>query len=140
MLCLFLFGCKSQDTSQKTSSPTTASSIIGTKWVLTKLNGDIVNLTSPELEQPYIELNENDHSVRGSGGCNGFGGTYNLQDNQTIVFSEMLSTMKHCEDRGIEDVFISNVQKAATYVLVDKELTLIDENGYVLAAFEPASE
>lgn len=139
LVCMCLFGCKSQDTAKKSSS-TTESTVVGTKWVLTKLNGDIVNLTNPELEQPYIKLSENDHSVGGNGGCNGFGGTYTLKVGQTIAFSELLSTLKHCEDRGIENVFMSNLEKAKSYVIVDNELTLTDENGYVLATFEPATD
>lgn len=137
LLCICLLGCKSQDTSQKSSS-TEATTFVGTTWVLTKLNGDLVNLDSPELEQPYLTLNENDNSVGGNGGCNGFGGTYTLEDDQTIAFSQLLSTLKHCEDRGIEAVFMSNLEKAKKYILLDNELTFKDENGYVLATFEPS--
>lgn len=139
LVCICLFGCKSQDTSQKTSSKG-ATTFVGTKWVLTKLNGDIVNLDSPELEQPYIILNENDNSVGGSGGCNGFGGTYTIEDDQTIAFSQLLSTLRNCEDRGIEDVFMSNLEKAKSYILIDNELTFKDENGYILVSFGPTKE
>lgn len=139
LLCILLVSCKSQDTS-KSASSTDGTSLVGPKWVLTKLNGDLVNLESAELEQPYIKLTEKDNAVGGNGGCNGFGGTYTLTDTQTISFSQMLSTMRHCEDQGIEGVFIGNIQKATAYTLVNKELTFRDENGYVLATFEPASK
>ncbi len=139
LICTILFSCKSQVASQKSSNKT-ETSLIGNKWILTKLNGDLVNLTSDELQQPFIKLTENDNGVGGNGGCNGFGGTYTLSDNQTISFSQMLATMRFCDDHGIEAVFMSNLQKAKTYVLLNNELTLKDENGYVLATFEATAE
>ena len=139
LACILLFNCKSQDATQKPSIKVGAS-LIGTKWVLTKLNGDPVNLTSPELEQPYIKLTQKDSGVGGNGGCNAFGGTYTLKDKQTIAFSQMMATMRYCEDHGIENVFMGNLQKATSYVIANDELTLKDENGYVLIAFEPVVE
>ncbi len=139
LICTILFSCKSRDVSQNASNKA-ETSLIGTKWVLTKLNGDLVNLTSPDLQQPYIKLTENDNGVGGNGSCNGFGGTYTLTDPHTISFSQILATMKYCEDHGIESVFMSNLQKAKTYVIVDNELTFTDENGYVLATFKPSND
>lgn len=137
--CILLFNCKPQEAVQKSSVKTEAT-IIGTKWVLTKLNGDPVNLDNSELEQPYIKLTQKDNGVGGNGGCNAFGGTYALKDKQTIAFSQMMATMRYCEDHGIEKVFMSNLQKATTYIIVNDELTLKDENGYVLISFEPVEE
>lgn len=138
LICTILFSCKSQDTSQKSSSNTEIS-LVGTKWVLTKLNGDLVNLMSPDLQQPFIRLTEKDHGVGGNGSCNGFGGTYTLTEPQSISFSKMMATMRYCEDHGIESAFMGNLQKATTFVIVNNELTLIDENGYVLASFKADS-
>lgn len=139
LACLLLFNCKSQDVSQK-STKKSETSLVDTKWVLTKLNGDVVNFTIPDLEQPFIKLTQKDYSVSGNGGCNSFGGTFSLKINQHIEFSQMLATMRHCEDNGIESVFMGNLQKTSTYVIVKDELTLKDENGYVLATFELASK
>lgn len=138
LICTILVSCKSQDVSQKSSNKA-ETSLIGNKWVLTKLNGDIVNLTSDELQQPFIKLSEKDHGVGGNGGCNSFGGSYTLTDQQSISFSQMMSTMRYCDDHGIEGVFMGNLQKASTFVIVNNELTLKDENGYVLATFETES-
>lgn len=139
LICMILFSCKSQDVT-KNASNKAGTSLVGTKWVLTKLNGDPVNLTSDELQQPFIKLSENENGVGGNGGCNGFGGSYTLTDNQTISFSQMIATMRYCDDHGIEGVFMGNLQKAKTYDLVNNELTLKDEDGYVLATFEATAE
>ncbi|MGC1632332.1 MAG: META domain-containing protein [Gelidibacter sp.] len=139
LICTILFSCKSQDVSKKSSNKA-ETALIGSKWILTKLNGDPVNLTSDELQQPFIKLTETDHGVGGNGGCNSFGGSYTLTDTQTISFSQMISTMRYCDDHGIEGVFMGNLQKASTFVIVNNELTLKDENGYVLATFEANNE
>ncbi|WP_417369646.1 META domain-containing protein [Gelidibacter japonicus] len=139
LACILLFNCKSQVTPQKPST-TDEVSFIGTKWVLTKLNGDVLNLSKTELEQPFIRLTAKDNGVGGNGGCNTFGGTYTLKDNQQIEFSQMMATMRYCEGSSIENVFMGNLQKARSYILTDGELTFKDENGYVLASFEPSTE
>lgn len=138
MLCLMLFNCKSQDAKQK-SGNTSETQLIGTKWELTKLNKDLVNLTSPELEQPFIMLTAKDNGVGGNGGCNTFAGTFTLKDNQHIEFSQLLATMRYCEDNGIENVFMGNLQKASTYTIVKDKLTFKDKNGYVLTTFQAVS-
>lgn len=139
LVCIVLFSCKSQDGTQKPSKkPETQ--VVGTKWVLTKLNGDLVNLSSPELEQPFIQLTNADNSISGNGGCNSFGGTFVLKEKKHIELSQIMSTMRHCEDGGIENVFLGNLKKTASYLLKKDELTLKDENGYELATFEPAVE
>ncbi|MCK0123043.1 META domain-containing protein [Gelidibacter sp. F2691] len=142
--CLFLFNCKTQDAPQKQTDTSSASKtdvqLVGSKWVLTKLNGDVVNLSNTELEQPFIRLTAKDNGVGGNGGCNPFGGTFKLKANQTIAFSEMLATMRYCDDNGIESVFMGNLHKAVSYTIIDNELTFKDENGYVLSTFEAVDD
>lgn len=139
LVCLSFFNCKSQDPAQKSSNKT-ETQLVGTKWVLTKLNGDPINLTNTELEQPFIKLTKKDNGVGGNGGCNGFGGTFSLKENQHIEFSQMMATMRYCDDKGIESVFMGNLQKAFSYTIINNELTFKDANGYVLATFEVAPE
>ncbi|RXJ52700.1 META domain-containing protein [Gelidibacter gilvus] len=139
LTCILLFNCKSQVPPQEPSNKG-ETTFIGTKWVLTKLNGDVLNLTKTELEQPYIKLSAKDNGVGGNGGCNSFGGTFTLKDDQQIEFSQMMATMRYCEGSSIENVFMANLQKAVSYTIVNGELTFKDENGYVLASFEQGEE
>ncbi|HUH27206.1 META domain-containing protein [Gelidibacter sp.] len=139
LTCILLFNCKTQVPPQAPSSKG-ETPFIGTKWVLTKLNEDVLNLTKTELEQPFIKLSAKDNGVGGNGGCNSFGGTFTLKDNQHIEFSQMMATMRYCEGSSIENMFMANLQKAVSYTINNGELTLRDENGYVLASFEPESE
>ncbi|TDU43680.1 META domain-containing protein [Gelidibacter sediminis] len=146
LFCLILFNCKTQEVPKKqtetvhTVDKKSVAHLVGAKWVLTKLNGDIVNLSKTELEQPFIRLTAKDNGVGGNSGCNPFGGTFTLKGNQNIQFSEMLATMRYCDDNGIEGVFMANLQKAATYIITNNELTLKDENGYVLSTFEAVED
>ncbi|MBA6152096.1 META domain-containing protein [Gelidibacter maritimus] len=139
LVCFLLFNCKSQMPPKEPSS-TSETAFVGTKWVLTKLNGDVLNLSKTELEQPYIKLSSKDNGIGGNGGCNSFGGTYILKDNQQIEFSQMMATMRYCEGSSIENVFMSNLKKAVSYTITDGELTFVDENGYILASFEPSTD
>ncbi|WP_027125585.1 META domain-containing protein [Gelidibacter mesophilus] len=139
LVCLFLFNCKSQDPVQKSTSKT-ETQLVGTKWVLSKLNGDPLNLSKSELEQPYIKLTKKDNGVGGNGGCNGFGGTFSLKENQHIAFSQMMATMKYCDENELESVFMANLQKAYSYTLINDELTFNDQNGYVLLTFKVAED
>lgn len=139
LVCIFFFSCKSQDTTQNVSNKA-ETALMGTKWILTKLNGDVLNLTNTDIERPFLRLNEKDNGVGGNGGCNSFGGTFTLKDNQHIEFSQMMATMRYCEGSNIEQVFMGNVQKATSYILADGKLTLNDEDGHELATFEPSTE
>lgn len=137
--CFLLLGCKSQ-VAPKEPSKTMEISFIGTKWMLTKLNGDVLNLTETDLEQPFIKLSAKDNGVGGNGGCNSFGGTFSLKEHQQIEFSQMMATMKYCEGSTIENVFMANIQKAVSYTILNDELTLVDEEGHTLASFEPSQK
>lgn len=146
LCCLIFFSCKTQVVPQPQTETTNTTDkkveahLVGAKWMLTKLNGDVVNLSNTKLKQPFIRLTAKDSGVGGNGGCNAFGGTFKLKNNQNIEFSEMLATMMYCDDSGIESVFMSNLRKASSYTIVNNELTFKDENGYVLSTFESVAE
>lgn len=139
LVCLVLVGCKSQDTASK-SSKKTEIALENTKWVLEKLNGDPVNLSMAELEMPFIKLNASEGTINGNSGCNSFGGNYLLSDKKTIQISQIKATLRHCEDLGIESVFMSNLKKAKTFKVSKKELSFKDDNGYDLLTFVPNKE
>lgn len=138
LVCLCLVGCKSQDSSTNTTGKGKIS-LEGTKWVLEKLNGDPINLSMVELDTPYIILNGSEQTLGGNSGCNSFGGKY-TSEKRNIQFSQIIATLRHCEDNGIESVFMSNLKKAKTYKMSKKELVFKDENGYVLLAFVPSEK
>lgn len=139
LACILLLSCKSQMAPTAPSTKADAS-FIGTKWMLTKLNGDVLNLSKTELEQPFIKLSATDNGVGGNGGCNSFGGSFTLKEGQKIEFSQLLATMRYCEGSTIESVFMGNLQKAVAYTIINGELTLIDEDNHTLASFEPSTE
>lgn len=54
LVCLLLFNCKSQ-VAPKESSNKSETSFIETKWVLTKLNGDVLNLSKNRIGTTFYK-------------------------------------------------------------------------------------
>lgn len=70
---------------------------------------------------PYLQFND-DGSLMGNDGCNGFSGRFTLSDDgQTVVMHDLLGTLKACP--GV-DTWLRNAQSAVidgdTLVLFDK--------------------
>jgi putative lipoprotein len=76
----------------------------------------------------------------GFGGCNSYGGTYQL-DGNNISFGEITSTLVACANDDLteqEQSFFTALQSVRTYELEDNQLRLLDESGEVLLSFEAA--
>jgi len=78
--------------------------------------------------QTSIEFKEG--QVNGNVGCNGFGGTYEI-DGDKITFSDVVSTLMFCEgpvgDQELGTLAVLN--GSATYVLDRNTLTLTSSDG-----------
>lgn len=102
-------------------------SVAGT-WKLVSY-GDPASPTAavPDAETS-IEFKEG--QVSGNVGCNGFGGTYEI-DGDKITFSEVVSTLMFCEgpvgDQELGTLAVLN--DSATYVLDGNTLTLTSADG-----------
>lgn len=74
--------------------------------------------------QAGITFND-DGSVTGNSGCNGFGGSYTVDGNQ-ITFSEIVSTLMLCEEPLMqqEDTLHQVLNGTATYQIEGSTLTL----------------
>lgn len=75
-------------------------SLYNTKWKLTELNGKPV----PDRvngKEPFISFDKDQNRYTASGGCNGLGGTFEL-NKQNIKFAQGMSTMMACPDMSIE--------------------------------------
>ncbi len=75
--------------------------IVGKYWKLVKLNDagvQALQATQQMKREPHMILNVFEKSVNGSGGCNSFFGTYELQSDNGITFSKIGSTKMACPD------------------------------------------
>ncbi|MEM8858204.1 MAG: META domain-containing protein [Chloroflexota bacterium] len=109
-----------------------------TKWVL--------DSTTSELSVVRMAIDENifftisNGEIGGNGGCNGFGGSVEI-DGSSINIGQMISTQMFCEADGIserkQEVF-AILDAASSYEILRQSLTLFDENGSMLATFRAA--
>ncbi|AMN47411.1 hypothetical protein ACG33_09940 [Steroidobacter denitrificans] len=96
--------------------------ITKTYWKLVELNGRPV----PALKrEPYFILKIEDGRVNGFGGCNGFTGTYELDEAASrIRFGHLASTMMACPDMELETAFHEVLRSMDNYSLDGDSLTL----------------
>lgn len=104
-------------------------------WKLVELHGKPV----PALDrEPHFILSAQDNRISGYAGCNGFGGSYTLDEKTSrIRFGQMASTMMACDkgmdvERGFHDV----LRQADNYSLNGDSMTLNRGRMAPLARFE----
>ncbi|GHT78859.1 hypothetical protein AGMMS50262_21930 [Bacteroidia bacterium] len=110
------------------------SELTGKRWKLVELMGQPVSYSEGQTEA-YITFSV-DGKVSGNGGCNGFGGTYTLQDGNRIRFSQMVATLKMCLDMTTETGFLKVLETADNYNLNGDKLVLNRARMAPLARFE----
>lgn len=104
-------------------------------WKLVELNGKPV----PALDrEPYLILKAEEGRVTGFGGCNGFGGSYTLDEAASrIRFGEIVSTTMACaKGMDVEQAFHQVLRSADNYSLNGDHLTLNRARMAPLARFE----
>lgn len=95
-------------------------------WKLVAINDRAITAADFDQKEPHILFKTNFNHVRGTDGCNGFGGKYKIQDG-TIEFSQLISTMMACEGSFVFDHYMRILNEAKTYKVTDKELLLQSE-------------
>jgi heat shock protein HslJ len=79
-----------------------------------------------------------DGKISGSGGVNSYSGGYTTGPGNTIQISQPASTMMAGPDALMaqETAYFAAIQKAATYQVDSKNLTLLDKDGKTLVKYE----
>jgi heat shock protein HslJ len=120
----------------KKNDETKINSLINTKWIITELRGKTVELKNPN-KKIFLVFNDKKNKVHGFAGCNNFNGTYKLEGNGRIKFSEnMAMTMMACPDMEIEQAFIKVLAQADNYNLNENKLVINKARMAPLARFE----
>lgn len=111
------------------AEPTT-NSLVNTQWQLTSFGGP--NAETPVTGDKALTLEfRPGGQVGGSGGCNSFGGKYQVQGN-TLSISQIVSTMMACVTQGVmeqEQRYFQALQAAQTFELTTDHLTLHAASG-----------
>jgi len=103
-------------------------------WKLVELNGRPV----PALQrEPHLILKAEDGRVNGFGGCNGFMGTYELDEaTARIRFGQLASTKMACPDLALETAFHEALRSVDNYSFDGDRLSLNRARMAPLARFE----
>jgi heat shock protein HslJ len=106
---------------QNTEEP--AASLIGA-WKLTSYGTASSPVPAAEDTEAGITFNE-DGTVAGNSGCNGFGGNYTVEGDQ-VTFSEIVSTLIACEEpiMSQEGAVLEALTDAVVYEIEGNTLTL----------------
>jgi len=116
----------------------TANLLTGKKWILKELNGVIITDTStnPDKKPIFLEFKDSAKTINGFGGCNGYGGNYELKEGNRIQFSQVVSTMMACENTETEVKLFKVYETADNYFSDGKKLQLNKAKMAPLAVFE----
>ena len=103
-------------------------------WKLTEINGQPIS--GDFNKEPHFILKNKDNRVNGNGSCNGFGGSYTLdEETLRISFTGLFSTKMACPDMSVEQAFMDVLNKADNYSLNGDTLTLNKARMAPLAKF-----
>lgn len=111
--------------------------VVNKYWKLVELDGKKVQMAANQEREQYFIL-RNDGSFNGFGGCNLFGGTYQLLSGNRIKFEQnMAATLRACPDVSVNETEMFQVfLQANNYTLSNGKLYLNVGNRMPLAVFE----
>lgn len=121
------------------TTPVAPQSLAGTEWALVSIDGPDGATPAHEGATVTLEFDENGQ-VSGSGGCNSYGGTYEVQDNR-LSFGEITRTLMACVDENVmaqEEAYFTALQSAGEFDLSGEQLTLWYGEGEGTLIFQQA--
>ena len=95
-----------------------------------------ISRSSADKKPIYLEFNDAAKTMNGFGGCNGYGGNYELKEGNRIQFSQVVSTMMACEKTETENQLFKVYETADNYFCDGKKLQLNKAKMAPLAVFE----
>lgn len=93
-------------------------------WELSNINGHDVVRSDYAKAIPYVNFST-DNKVGGNGGCNTFGGSYNLNEEGGINLSQIFATKMFCEGQG-ENEFMAALNKVNNSKIDSQKLVLME--------------
>lgn len=112
-----------------------APTLEGTNWLLESLAG-ADGQTTAALADVQVTALFVAGRVGGSGGCNNYGGSYTV-DGSSLSVGPLASTMMACVGPVMdqETAYLSALQSAASYAIVDGKLQISDAAGLVVLTY-----
>lgn len=125
MLSLLIFGCVLSACSAKNQD--TSASLLGS-WKLNSYD------SVPAVAHASAELTFNDDgTITGNSGCNGFGGKYKV-DRDQVTFSDVVSTLMACDEPRMsqEGAVHQVLNNTAIFKIEGDTLTLSNNNNVLV--------
>lgn len=111
-------GCRSAKTTQPMDLLTQ------TAWELSSINGKKVDAASLPNGVPTATFDK-EHKISGNSSCNGYGGSYNLNDEGGMNISQIMATKMYCEG-SIENEYFKAIEKVNMAKVEKDKLTLME--------------
>jgi len=122
-IVLSLNSCNSAKRMSKVAALTNTDQNLTEKyWKLIELNGNPV--TAANNKEAHIIFHTDGNRFSGDAGCNRFTGSYQIQDNTRIVFSQAVATRMMCLDMDTETKFLQVLETADSYSVKGDTMTL----------------
>jgi heat shock protein HslJ len=110
-------------------------SLEDTYWKLMYL-GDAPVAVAPRKSEPHLILNSVTRRAGGSGGCNRFTGSYELNGDRVSLDSMTVTLMACSEGMETENAFLDTLRRVHGWRITGQQLELLDTAGNVVAGFE----
>jgi heat shock protein HslJ len=110
--------------------------LVEKRWQLIELQGVPVSASYGLQKGPYVVFMEGDNRFKGYGGCNTFGGTYELKYMNRITVSNAISTQMACPALETESAMLKVIQTADNFEIDGDVLLLHKESMQPLAKFK----
>lgn len=114
--------------------------LVNTQWQLVSFGPSEAETPVAGAKPLTLEFRP-DGQVVGSGGCNSFGGQYQVQG-ATLAISQVISTKMACVAQGVaeqESRYFQALEAAGEFTLADNHLTIQSDNGQSVLNFTLAS-
>jgi heat shock protein HslJ len=108
--------------------------LIGPKWKLIELHGQVVVRNAQSKEDSFIRLTK-EGTISAYTGCNNMTGSYQVRKGLGIKFTNIVSTRMACPDMTTEQILNQVLQTTDSYTVKGKRLTLNKTGQKPLAIF-----
>lgn len=102
--------------------------LAGNQWIIEAFNSP---QRAVDFKNCYFTIDEKTASFYGSDGCNSFGGKVKIDGNK-ISFTEIMSTLKACENMQQGEVFLKNLEEIDSYKIEGGELFLYKKDVLIM--------
>jgi len=111
--------------------------VFNSEWHLTELNGDSISEPGTSQSVPTVRFDESENRFYGRGGCNQYGGGFEL-DTETgeVEFSQIAATKMACPDMDLENQYFSMLDEVERMEHSSQILKFYNNSGETIAKFE----